>query len=179
MITFLTTLLILLCLFIVLLVLLQRTSGGMGSAMGGGAADQMLGAGSGAQLTKMTVWSIVGFFVLAFALYVYYQVETEEGESLQRKGPASVESGPGLNGGISLPPVPAPVSSTNPSEANATTPAPALAPESNASEANASAPLPAGNASAPVPPAAPPPAEEGNASVVPVPAESNATDSPE
>ena len=51
---FLTTLLILLCLVIVLLILIQRTSGGMGSALGGGAADQVLGAGSAAQLTKLT-----------------------------------------------------------------------------------------------------------------------------
>ena len=43
MIVLLTTLLILLCLAIVLLILIQRTSGGMGSALGGGAADQYLG----------------------------------------------------------------------------------------------------------------------------------------
>ena len=49
---FLTTLLILLCLVIVLLILIQRTSGGMGSALGGGAADQVLGAGSAAQLDQ-------------------------------------------------------------------------------------------------------------------------------
>ena len=51
----------------------QRTSGGMGSALGGGAADQMLGAGSAAQLTKLTVWGILGFFILAVLLYVTYQ----------------------------------------------------------------------------------------------------------
>ena len=61
MIIFLTTLLILLCLVVVLLILIQRTSGGMGSALGGGAADQVLGAGSAAQLTKLTVWGILGF----------------------------------------------------------------------------------------------------------------------
>ena len=38
---------------------------GMGSALGGGAADQVLGAGSAAQLTKMTVWDFGLFcFVL-------------------------------------------------------------------------------------------------------------------
>ena len=56
MIVFLTTILILLCLAVVLLILIQRTSGGMGSALGGGAADQYLGAGSAAQLSKLTVW---------------------------------------------------------------------------------------------------------------------------
>ena len=39
----------------------------MGSALGGGAADQVLGAGS-AQLTKLTVYGILGFFVLAIVL---------------------------------------------------------------------------------------------------------------
>ena len=47
-----TLLLIFLCIVIVMLIMIQRTSGGMGSALGGGAADQVLGAGSAAQLTK-------------------------------------------------------------------------------------------------------------------------------
>ena len=34
---------------------------GMGSALGGGAADQYLGAGSAAQLSKLTVWGILFF----------------------------------------------------------------------------------------------------------------------
>ena len=86
MIIFLTTLLILLCLVIVLLILIQRTSGGMGSALGGGAADQVLGAGSAAQLTKLTVWGILGFFILAVLLYVTYQGQAGEVETLQRTG---------------------------------------------------------------------------------------------
>lgn len=83
---FLTTLLILVCLVIVLLILIQRTSGGMGSALGGGAADQVLGAGSAAQLTKLTVWGILGFFILAVLLYVTYQGQAGEVETLQRTG---------------------------------------------------------------------------------------------
>ena len=75
MIVFLTTLLILLCLAVVLLILIQRTSGGMGSALGGGAADQYLGAGSAAQLSKLTVWGILFFFILSFGLYALYQSE--------------------------------------------------------------------------------------------------------
>ena len=82
----LTTLLILLCLVIVLLILIQRTSGAMGSALGGGAADKVLGAGSAAQLTKLTVWGILGFFILAVLLYVTYQGQAGEVESLQRTG---------------------------------------------------------------------------------------------
>ena len=91
MIVFLTTLLILLCLVVVLLIMIQRTSGGMGSALGGGAADQVLGTGSAAQLTKMTVWGILGFFVLSFALYALYQSEAESSKDLQRLGSGTPE----------------------------------------------------------------------------------------
>jgi preprotein translocase subunit SecG len=86
MIVILTTLLILLCLVVVLLIMIQRTSGGMGSALGGGAADQVLGAGSAAQLTKMTVWFILGYFILSFALYAFYQNEAGGSDELQRLG---------------------------------------------------------------------------------------------
>ena len=86
MIVFLTTLLILLCLAVVLLILIQRTSGGMGSALGGGAADQYLGAGSAAQLSKLTVWAILFFFVLSFGLYALYQSEAGVGDQLLRSG---------------------------------------------------------------------------------------------
>lgn len=86
MIVFLTTLLILLCIAVVLLILIQRTSGGMGSALGGGAADQYLGAGSAAQLSKLTVWAILFFFVLSFGLYALYQSEAGVGDDLLRSG---------------------------------------------------------------------------------------------
>lgn len=84
MIVFLTTLLILLCLAVVLLILIQRTSGGMGSALGGGAADQYLGAGSAAQLSKITVWGILFFFILSFGLYALYQSEASSENALLR-----------------------------------------------------------------------------------------------
>ena len=116
MIIFLTTLLILLCLVIVLLILIQRTSGGMGSALGGGAADQVLGAGSAAQLTKLTVWGILGFFILAVILYVTYQGQAGEVETLQRTGvemtPDPVSSPVPIDIEVPAPPsepVPAPV----------------------------------------------------------------------
>ena len=86
MIVFLTTLLILLCLAVVLLILLQRTSGGMGSALGGGAADQYLGAGSAAQLSKLTVWGILFFFILSFGLYALYQNSAGTKDQLLRTG---------------------------------------------------------------------------------------------
>ena len=121
MIIFLTTLLILLCLVIVLLILIQRTSGGMGSALGGGAADQMLGAGSAAQLTKLTVWGILGFFILAVLLYVTYQGQSGGVETLQRTG-VEMKSNPASPGDSGLPNVPPP-------PAPESTPAPVPSPE--------------------------------------------------
>ena len=99
-ITILTTILTLLCLLIVLLVMLQRSSGGMGSALGGGAADQVLGAGSAAQLTKYTVWSILGFFVLSFALYYFYQSEAGSNQATRLNQDKSGVVGPSSGGGL-------------------------------------------------------------------------------
>ena len=102
MIVILTTALILLCLVVVLLILIQRSSGGMGSALGGGAADQVLGAGSAAQLTKLTVYGILGFFILSFALYAFYQNEADSSGDLQRLG----TSEPVLKPDLSVPSIP-------------------------------------------------------------------------
>jgi protein translocase SecG subunit len=153
MIVFVTTVLILLCLLIILLVMLQRTSGGMGSALGGGAADQVLGAGSGAQLTKMTVWSVLGFFILSFTLYVFYQMEAKE-DGLQRTGGASPALVPGSSAGLGsaeTPSVPNPID---------TDPLPDAPPPPSVPEANASVPVPEANST----PGAIP---EGNASIIP------------
>ena len=119
MIVFLTTVLVLLCLLVILLILIQRTSGGMGSALGGGAADQVLGAGSAAQLSKITVYGILGFFVLSFALYAFYQKEADRSEQVIRAGETpSIESDQSV-GGISSPEA----SPGVPSEQSGSTPA--------------------------------------------------------
>ena len=104
MITFLTLLLIFLCIVIVMLIMIQRTSGGMGSALGGGAADQVLGAGSAAQLTKMTVWGILGFFILSFALYALYQNDAADAGKLMRTGtnPPPLQPEPGALGNTGI-----------------------------------------------------------------------------
>ena len=112
MIVFLTTVLILLCIIVVLLIMIQRTSGGMGSALGGGAADQVLGAGSAAQLTKFTVYGIVGFFIMAFVLYGFYQNESADADSLIRTGMETpvLQTAPDPSGpSVSDVPVPPPV----------------------------------------------------------------------
>jgi protein translocase SecG subunit len=153
MIVFVTTVLILLCLLIVLLVMLQRTSGGMGSALGGGAADQVLGAGSGAQLTKMTVWSILGFFILSFTLYVFYQMEAKE-DGLQRTGGTSPALVPGSSAGLGsaeTPSIPDPID---------TDPLPDAPPPPSVPEANASVPVSEANSTPTLIP-------EGNASIIP------------
>jgi len=75
--------------------LIQRTSGGMGSALGGGTADQYLGAGSAAQLSKLTVWAILFFFVLSFGLYALYQSEAGSGDELLRSGSVAPSVVPG------------------------------------------------------------------------------------
>jgi len=119
MIVFLTTLLILVFFVVVLLIMIQRTSGGMGSALGGGTADQVLGAGSAAQLTKMTVWGILGFFVLSFALYAFYQSEAGSSEELQRLGTGTPVLQPNPTDPL---PGSAPVSTLSPVEVPVTSP---------------------------------------------------------
>lgn len=142
MIIFLTTLLILLCLVVVLLILIQRTSGGMGSALGGGAADQVLGAGSAAQLTKLTVWGILGFFVLAVLLYVTYQGEAGEVQTLQRTG-SEMKTDPGATQS-NLPEAPSSIPESLPPPAPTTAPvipgqqAPVKIPGSSPAEGNQS-----------------------------------------
>jgi preprotein translocase subunit SecG len=64
--------LVVLCLFIILIILMQRPSAnaGMGSALGGGAAEQAFGAETGNLLTKATVWATFAFFVISFTLFL-------------------------------------------------------------------------------------------------------------
>ena len=64
--------LVLVCLFVTLLVLMQKPSSnsGMGAALGGGAAEQAFGGEAGNVLTRGTIYAIIAFFVLSFALYL-------------------------------------------------------------------------------------------------------------
>lgn len=74
-ISLLTLALLLISAFIVLLVLMQRTSqsGGMGAALGGGAAESAFGSETNSILMKGTIYGIVAFFVVALSLYLLYQ----------------------------------------------------------------------------------------------------------
>lgn len=67
----LTFVLILVSLFIVLVVLMQKSKdGGMGAALGGGAAEAAFGADTGNVLSRSTIYASILFFVLAFVLYL-------------------------------------------------------------------------------------------------------------
>lgn len=67
----LTVVLIFVSVFLVLVVLAQKSKdGGMGAALGGGAAEAAFGADTTNVLSKSTIYAAVVFFVLAFALYL-------------------------------------------------------------------------------------------------------------
>src|ERR1044072_2179811 len=67
----LTIILILVSLFLVLVVLAQKSKdGGMGAALGGGAAEAAFGADTGNVLSKSTIYAAIIFFILAFLLYL-------------------------------------------------------------------------------------------------------------
>ncbi len=67
----LTAVLILVSLFLILVVLAQKAKdGGMGAALGGGAAEAAFGAETGNVLSKSTIYAAILFFVLAFTLYL-------------------------------------------------------------------------------------------------------------
>lgn len=67
-----TFILILVSLFLVLVVLAQKAKndGGMGAALGGGAAEATFGAETGNVLTKATRNAALVFFILCFGLYL-------------------------------------------------------------------------------------------------------------
>lgn len=106
----LTFILILVSLFLILVVLAQKSKdGGMGAALGGGAAEAAFGADTSNVLSKSTIYASIIFFVLAFVLYL--------GRIYERKH-ADVAAGNALPT-IAVPAAPAPA-------ANATTSQPAV-----------------------------------------------------
>lgn len=67
-----TFVLIIVSVALVLLVLMQKAKndGGMGAALGGGAAEATFGAETGNVLTSMTIKGAIAFFVLSLLLYL-------------------------------------------------------------------------------------------------------------
>ncbi len=67
----LTFILILVSLFLILIVLMQKSKdGGMGAALGGGAAEAAFGADTTNVLSQATKYSAILFFVLTLGLYL-------------------------------------------------------------------------------------------------------------
>lgn len=79
-ISLLTLILILISVFVVLLVLMQRTSqsGGMGAALGGGAAESAFGSDTNNVLTKGTIYCTIAFFLVSLGLFLIYQSRAAE-----------------------------------------------------------------------------------------------------
>ena len=79
-ISLLTLVLILVSGFVILLVLMQRTSqsGGMGAALGGGAAESAFGSDANNVLRNATIYSIIAFFLVSLGLFLIYQSKAAE-----------------------------------------------------------------------------------------------------
>lgn len=136
--TILTVVLIIVSLFLVLVVLAQKTKdGGMGAALGGGAAEAAFGAETGNVLSKSTIYAAVVFFVLAFVLYLGRIYERSHGRT----------------GGAGLPAIAAPASV--PITVPATTGAAVAAPASGAPTVTVPTTAPATTAPASDTPTAP------------------------
>ncbi|MEY4938381.1 MAG: hypothetical protein RIQ93_116 [Verrucomicrobiota bacterium] len=133
----LTFILILVSLFLILVVLAQKSKdGGMGAALGGGAAEAAFGADTSNVLSKSTIYASVIFFILAFVLYL--------GRIYERKH-ADVAAGNALPT-IAVPATPAPVAAPAAADAPAVK-LPATAPA--AAAPTPPAPAPAAGAKAP------------------------------
>ncbi len=70
-----TVFLLLVSLFMILIILMQKakSDGGLGAAMGGGAAESAFGAETNTVLRKATIYCSVVFFVLSFGIYLAHQ----------------------------------------------------------------------------------------------------------
>ena len=75
---------------VVLIILMQRPSAnaGMGSALGGGAAESVFGGESANVLTKMTTTLTVILFVLSFGLYLGFVARENKGPKALAPAPA-------------------------------------------------------------------------------------------
>ena len=141
--------LFLVCILVVLVILMQRPSAnaGMGSALGGGAAETVFGGESANVLSKMTTTLTVILFVLSFGLYLGFVArEKPVSKALDAKATAPVVT-PAATAPVAAPAAAAPA---------ATAPAAPSVPPPAAAKPQ-STPAPA--ATTPAKPAAPAPAK--------------------
>jgi preprotein translocase subunit SecG len=135
--------LFLVCILVVLVILMQRPSAnaGMGSALGGGAAETVFGGESANVLSKMTTTLTVILFILSFGLYLGFVAREKTGtKALDPKATAPAAA----------PVAPASAAPKAPAAAATTPLAPAAAKPQ---------PTPAPAATTPAKPAAPAPAK--------------------
>jgi preprotein translocase subunit SecG len=141
--------LFLVCILVVLVILMQRPSAnaGMGSALGGGAAETVFGGESANVLSKMTTTLTVILFVLSFGLYLGFVArEKPVSKALDAKATAPVVP-PAATAPVAAPAATAPTAPVVPAPS---VPTPAAAkPQST----------PAPAATTPATPAAPAPAK--------------------
>ena len=145
--------LFLVCILVVLVILMQRPSAnaGMGSALGGGAAETVFGGESANVLSKMTTTLTVILFILSFGLYLGFVArEKPVTKALDAKATAPVAA-------PAAPAAAAPVST--PAAAKAAAPAAAAPSAPVAAPASKPQSTPAPAATTPAKPAAPAPAK--------------------
>jgi preprotein translocase subunit SecG len=141
----LTFVLILVSLFLILVVLAQKSSdAGMGSAIGGGAAEAAFGADTNNVLSKSTIYSSILFFVLAFALYLGRIYERTHANAAS--GALPTIAAPVAPAPTPVPATPAPTTGTAPSTGGAPTTGTAPAAATPAPAPAAAAPAAAGTA---------------------------------
>lgn len=119
--------LFLVCLLVVLIILMQRPSAnaGMGSALGGGAAESVFGGESANVLSRMTTTLTVILFMLSFGLYLGFVAREKKAPSAI--APAAVTAAPAATT-PAAPATTAPVTAPAATTPAATTPAAPKAP---------------------------------------------------
>ena len=110
--------LFLVCLLVVLIILMQRPSAnaGMGSALGGGAAESVFGGESANVLSKMTTTLTVILFILSFGLYLGFVAR-------EKKVPSAIAPAAATTTKPATPEVPAATTATTPAATAPTVPA--------------------------------------------------------
>ncbi len=122
--------LFLVCLLVVLIILMQRPSAnaGMGSALGGGAAESVFGGESANVLSKMTTTLTVILFILSFGLYLGFVAR-------EKKVPSAIAPAAATTTKPATPEVPAATTATTPAAPAALTVPATTAPAAPAAKA--------------------------------------------
>ena len=122
--------LFLVCLLVVLIILMQRPSAnaGMGSALGGGAAESVFGGESANVLSKMTTTLTVILFILSFGLYLGFVAR-------EKKVPSAIAPAAATTTKPATPEVPAATTATTPAAPAAPTVPATTAPAAPAAKA--------------------------------------------